>query len=92
MLTFMRKDSAGVDKSSSKPYNFEDAMKVAEDIFSLHKDNEYHPGAFIHGLIFALEATQQTYKIPPKQLAEVKRGVRRYFIEMNSAMMKETKK
>lgn len=91
MQKIMQKDKTDIDNSNSKPYNFEDAMKIAEDIFSLHKENNYHPGAFVHGLIFALEATQQSYKIPPKQLAEVKRGVRRYFNEMN-AMMKENNK
>lgn len=72
-------------------YSFDDAMKVADDIFSLQKDKEYHPGAFVHGLIFALEATQQSYQIPPQQLAQVKRGVRKYIQQMNNALKKQEK-
>ena len=52
------------------PYKIQDAMKVTDDIFKLSKDKDYHPGAFIHGLIFALEAVQQSYKIPQQQIAE----------------------
>lgn len=70
-------------ESKQKTYTFEDAMKVADDIFSLQKDESYHPGAFVHGLIFALEATQQSYQIPPQQLAEVKRSVRKYIQQVN---------
>ena len=72
-------------KSKQKTYTFEDAMKVADDIFSLQKDEEYHPGAFVHGLVFALEATQQSYQIPPQQLAEVKRSVRKYIQQIGRA-------
>lgn len=75
--------------SKQKTYTFEDAMTVADDIFSLQKDNEYHPGAFVHGLIFALEATQQSYQIPPQQLAEVKRSVRKYIQQVNQTVKKE---
>ena len=69
-------------KTESIPYTIEDAMKITEDIFNLSKEKKYNPGAFIHGLIFALEATQQTYKIPQQQLANIKRGCRRYFREV----------
>jgi len=81
------------NQSSSKQkennYSFEDAMKVADDIFSLQKDEEYHPGAFVHGLVFALEATQQSYQIPPQQLAEVKRGVRKYIQHVNDSLKEQ---
>ena len=73
-------------ESKKKSYSFEDAMKVADDIFGLQKDESYHPGAFVHGLIFALEATQQSYQIPPKQLAEVKRSVRKYIQQVNESV------
>ena len=69
-------------KTENTSYTLKDAIKVTEDIFSLNKENKYNPGAFIHGLIFALEATQQTYKIPQQQLANIKRGCRRYFREV----------
>jgi hypothetical protein len=68
-------------KRESVPYTIEDAMKITEDIFNLNKEKKYNPGAFIHGLIFALEATQQSYKIPQQQLANIKRGCRKYFRE-----------
>lgn len=77
------------EKSKQKPYTFEDAMKVADDIFSLQKEESYHPGAFVHGLIFALEATQQSYQIPPQQLAEVKRSVRKYIQQVNESVKNE---
>lgn len=73
-------------KSKQKTYTFEDAMKVADDIFSLQKEESYHPGAFVHGLVFALEATQQSYQIPPQQLAEVKRSVRKYIQQVNESV------
>ena len=69
------------DKKSI-PYKIEDAMKVTDDIFGLNKQNEYNPGAFIHGLVFALEVTQQSYNIPHQQLADLKRGCRKYFKEV----------
>jgi len=74
------------EKSKQKTYTFEDAMKVADDIFSLQKEESYHPGAFVHGLVFALEATQQSYQIPPQQLAEVKRSVRKYIQQVNESV------
>ena len=72
------------NKKDSQPYKIKDAMKVTEDIFNLNKDKNYNPGAFIHGLIFALEATQQSYKIPQQQLAEIKRGCRKYIKELSN--------
>lgn len=80
------------DDQQSKVYTFEDAMNVADDIFKLMKDNEYHPGAFVHGLVFALEATQQSYKIPPKQIAEVKRGARKYLQDVQTAFETQAEK
>jgi len=74
----MSNDQKNNEHASQIKYSYEDAMKVADDIFNLSKENEYHPGAFVHGLVFALEATQQSYKIPPKQIAEVKRSTRKY--------------
>ena len=63
----------------STSYTIEDAMKITNDIFNLNKENNYNPGAFVHGLIFAMEAVQKSYNIPPKQLAEIKRDCRKYF-------------
>jgi len=85
------KKSSPKDESEKKEnvYSFDDAMKVADDIFSLQKEEAYHPGAFVHGLIFALEATQQSYQIPPQQLAQVKRGVRKYIQQMNTALKQQ---
>ncbi len=77
------------EENKQTPYTFEDAMKIADDIFQLQKEHEYNPGAFIHGLIVALEATQQSYQIPPKQIAEVKRGVRRYIQQVSAAAGKQ---
>ena len=74
----MSNDQKNNEHASQIKYSYYDAMKVADDIFNLSKENEYHPGAFVHGLVFALEATQQSYKIPPKQIAEVKRSTRKY--------------
>jgi hypothetical protein len=71
-----------------KPYTFEDAMTIADDIFSLQKEKQYHPGAFVHGLILTLEATQQSYQIPQKDIAEVKRGVRRYLKSVSEQLGK----
>jgi len=73
------------------PYKMEDAMKVTDDIFKLSKDKEYNPGAFIHGLIFALEAVQHSYKIPPQQIADIKRGCRRYFKDISNTLNKQNK-
>jgi hypothetical protein len=74
-------------KKESAPYTLEDAMKITDDVFQLSKDKKYHPGAFVHGLIFALEYTQAVYNIPPQQLADIKRDCRRYIKE--AATMKK---
>jgi hypothetical protein len=57
-------------------------FKITDDLFQLSKDKEYPLGAFVHGLIFALEFAQQSYRIPPQQLAEIKRDCRRYVDEI----------
>jgi hypothetical protein len=62
-------------------------MNIADDIFTLHKEKQYNPGAFVHGLIVALEAAQQSYQIPQKDIAEVKRGIRRYLKDLSDQSM-----
>lgn len=64
------------------PYTIEDAIKITDDIFNLSKEKKYNVGAFIHGLIFALEYAQFSYKIPQQQIANIKRDCRRYFKEI----------
>ncbi len=66
-------------KAESKPYTVEDAIKVADEIFKLSKDKNYNFGAFIHGLVFALEYAQHSFKIPQQQVAIIKRDCRKYF-------------
>ena len=66
-------------KSSTGPYTVEDAIKVADEIFKLSKDKNYNLGAFIHGLVFALEYAQHSFKIPQQQMATIKRDCRKYF-------------
>jgi hypothetical protein len=58
-------------------YTMGDVFKITDDLFALSKEKEYHPGAFVHGLVFALEFAQQSYNIPQQQLAEIKRDCRR---------------
>ncbi len=71
-------------KKESLPYKIEDAMKITDEIFKLNKEKEYNVGAFVHGLIFALEYTQFSYNIPQQQIAGIKRDCRRYFKEMDN--------
>ncbi|MCK5112375.1 MAG: hypothetical protein KAQ84_02415 [Thermoplasmatales archaeon] len=71
-------------KKESLPYKIEDAMKITDEIFKLSKEKEYNVGAFVHGLIFALEYTQFSYNIPQQQIAGIKRDCRRYFEEMDN--------
>jgi hypothetical protein len=63
-------------------YTMNEVFKITDDLFTLSKEREYPLGAFVHGLIFALEFAQQSYKIPPQQLAEIKRDCRRYVDEI----------
>jgi len=72
------------DVKGKAPYTIEEALKVADDIFNLSKDNKYNFGAFIHGLIFANEYLQFNYKIPPQQIADIRRGCRKYFKEIEN--------
>ena len=64
------------------PYTVNDALKIADDVLKLCKEKKYHPGAFVHGLIFALEYAQYSYNIPQQQIAGIKRDYRRYFKEI----------
>jgi hypothetical protein len=71
-------------KKESLPYKIEDAMKITDEIFNLSKERKYNVGAFVHGLIFALEYTQISYNIPHQQIAGIKRDCRRYFTGLNN--------
>ena len=72
------------DKEDSTAYTIGDAMKIADEIFKLSKEKKYNLGAFVHGLIFALEYAQFSYKIPPQQMALIKRDCRKYFKEVEN--------
>ncbi len=69
-------------KSPKSSYTMSEIFKITDDLFQLLKDKQYPHGAFVHGLIFALELAQQSYHIPPQQLAEIKRDCRRYVDEI----------
>ena len=69
-------------KSPRSSYTMSEVFKITDDLFQLSKDKQYPLGAFVHGLIFALEFAQQSYHIPPQQLAEIKRDCRRYINEI----------
>jgi hypothetical protein len=69
-------------KSPKSSYAMPEVFKITDDLFQLSKDKQYPLGAFVHGLIFALEFAQQSYRIPPQQLAEIKRDCRRYIDEI----------
>lgn len=77
-------DNLKSDKKNDNSYTIKDAMKITDEIFKLSKENNYNPGAFIHGLIFALEFTQKSYKIPQQQIAQIKRGCRKYFNDLDN--------
>ena len=78
-------DNQNVNQNKgSTSYTIEDAIKVADDIFNLSKEKKYNLGAFIHGLIFALEYAENSYKIPQQQLALIKRECRKYFAEIGN--------
>lgn len=66
-------------KKGPLPYKIEDAMKITDEIFKLSKENKYNVGAFVHGLVIALEYTQISYNIPQQQIAGIKRDCRKYF-------------
>ena len=69
------------EKQKPVPYTIEDVLKITDDIFMLSKEKKYNIGAFVHGLIFALEYVQFSYKIPQQQIANIKRDCHRYFKE-----------
>lgn len=69
-------------KTPRTSYTINEVFKITDDLFTLSKEREYPLGAFVHGLIFALEFAQQSYRIPPQQLAEIKRDCRRYVDEI----------
>jgi hypothetical protein len=67
------------EKKQSAPYTIKDALEITDEIFKLSKDKDYNVGAFVHGLIFALEYAQVSYSIPQQQIAGIKRDCRQYF-------------
>lgn len=69
-------------KAPQSGYTMNQVFKITDDLFTLSKEREYPLDAFIHGLVFALEFAQQSYRIPPQQLAEIKRDCRRYVDEI----------
>lgn len=69
------------NKQTSK-YTIKDALQIADDILKLSKDKKYNLGAFIHGLVFATEYAQQSFRIPQQQIAAIKRDCRKYFKEI----------
>ncbi len=77
-----KKTESSTKEPQKSSYTMGDVFKITDDLFELSKTKQYHPGAFVHGLVFALEFTQHTYKIPPQQLAEIKRDCRRYVDEI----------
>ena len=81
----MTNSSKNNNKKTNNSYTIDEAMKITDEIFKLSKTNKYNPGAFVHGLIFALELTQQTFKIPQQQIAQIKRGCRKYFKEFENS-------
>ena len=70
--------------TKSGTYTIGDAIKIADDIFKLSKENKYNLGAFIHGLVFAMEYAQHSYKIPQQQMAIIRMGCRKYFKEIEN--------
>lgn len=70
------------ETNTANTYTIGDAMKITEDVFQLSKEKQYHPGAFVHGLIFALEYAQVSYGIPAQQLDTIKRDCRKYIKEI----------
>ena len=73
------------EKSNKKQtaYSAEDAIKIADEIFKFSKEKQFNVGAFVHGLIFALEYSIHVYKIPQKQIATIKRDCRKYLQQID---------
>lgn len=69
---------------NSSSYTIGDAIKIADDIIELGKEKKYNLGAFVHGMIFALEYAQSSYKIPQQQMALIKRDCRKYFKDIDN--------
>ena len=67
----------------SSTYTIKEAIQIADEIFKLSKDKKYNLGAFIHGLVFAIEYAQHSFKIPQQQMAAIKRDCRNYFKEID---------
>ena len=67
------------------PYKIDDALKIADEIMKLGKEQKYNIGAFVHGMIFALEYAQFSYQIPQQQIAIIKRDCRKYFKHVDEA-------
>ena len=80
----MEQKVSDTQSKKTESYTIKDAIKIADDIFKLTKDKEYNIGAFIHGLIFALEYAQHSYKVPQQQIATIKRDCRKYFQDIES--------
>ncbi len=76
------------EKMETAPYTMADAIKITDEVFKLSKENKYHPGAFVHGLIFALEYAQVMYDIPQQQLATIKRDCRKYLKDVTPSQKK----
>jgi hypothetical protein len=90
-----KKETAEPPKQTNKEqpkstYTMHEVLKITDDLFALSKEREYPLGAFVHGLVFALEFAQQSYNIPPQQLAEIKRDCRRYVDEIVQANAMKT--
>ena len=84
-MAHKRKTTEAKSKSS---YTVGDAIKIADEIFKLSKDNNYNLGAFIHGLIFAQEYAIHSFKIPQQQVATIKRDCRKYFQQIENIKKK----
>jgi len=66
------------------PYKIDDALKIADEIMKIGQEKKYNLGAFVHGMIFALEYAQFSYSIPQQQIAGIKRDCRKYFKEIEN--------
>ena len=80
-MAHKKKEQTG---KQTMPYKIEDALKIADEVMKLGKEKNYNLGAFVHGLVFALEYAQFSYKIPQQQIATIKRDCRKYFKEIEN--------
>lgn len=74
-----KENKKGTETKKTSVYTISDVLKIADDIFKLSQDKKYNLGAFIHSLILVSEYVQYIYRIPPKQIAEIRRDCRKYF-------------